>query len=304
MKKSSIWRRSIITISVILVAVTAYLVYHYGYIVYQNYTYYTHYENVHGLQRSSQVVLNGVKIGEVSDIELKDRNMVKVTMEIDKDVKIPKGTIALLASKNLMDEKMITLRFSDQVEIYNHKGIIAGRYDTTVLEMRDQIDPIIQSTKYTLSNSKKNLNNTKQEIENGMIIDIRKDIKDAEHTMRDYRKQSQDIKKNAARVTASLKAIGEKTSTLVANKEKINQNIKEAEVTTEKLSEITVAEQLKNISASAKKVEDKTKQADTEGTTSKLINEAETYNDAVKELRDVNDQVKEFKNDPPGISVF
>lgn len=304
MKKSSIWRRSIITISVILVAVTAYLVYHYGYIVYQNYTYYTHYENVHGLQRSSQVVLNGVKIGEVSDIELKDRNMVKVTMEIDKDVKIPKGTIALLASKNLMDEKMITLRFSDQVEIYNHKGIIAGRYDTTVLEMRDQIDPIIQSTKYTLSNSKKNLNNTKQEIEDGMVIDIRKDIKNVEHTMRNYRKQSEDIKTNAARVTASLKTIGEKTSTLVANKEKINQNIQEAKVTTEKLSEITVAEQLKNISASAKKVEDKTKQVDTEGATSKLINETETYNDAVKKLRNVNDQVKEYEEDPPGISVF
>lgn len=298
------WRKSIITISVVLLAVVSYLIYHYGYMVYQTYDYYTHYEDVHGLQRSSHVVLHGVKVGEVSNIEMKNRELVKVTLEIDKDIKLPKGTIALLASKNLMDEKMIVLKTKDNTEYYTHKDFIPGKYDTTVLEMRDQIAPILESTKYTLSSSEKNLKKMKTDIEHGMVTDMQQDVKGFEHKMYNFRERSENIRRSADKISISLKRLSAQTSEIANNRQSINASIREAETNTKELSEVNFAEQTKEVGDLAITVKEETQKVETSLSETKLVDDNGMYNDAVEILGEANEKAEELKESPPGFSIF
>lgn len=298
------WRKSIITISVVLLAVVSYLIYHYGYMVYQTYDYYTHYEDVHGLQRSSHVVLHGVKVGEVSNIEMKNRELVKVTLEIDKDIKLPKGTIALLASKNLMDEKMIVLKTKDNTEYYTHKDFIPGKYDTTVLEMRDQIAPILESTKYTLSSSEKNLKKMKTDIEHGMVTDMQQDVKGFEHKMYNFRERSENIRRSADKISVSLKRLSAQTSEIANNRQSINASIREAETNTKELSEVNFAGQTKEVGDLAITVKEETQKVETSLSETKLVDDNGMYNDAVEILGEANEKAEELKESPPGFSIF
>lgn len=74
-------------------------------------TYYAEYPNVEGLAVSSPVMDQGVKVGIVKAIDLKqDRaNAVSVTIEISKKLELNDSSVAVLASSSLLGGKMIDL---------------------------------------------------------------------------------------------------------------------------------------------------------------------------------------------------
>ena len=62
--------------------------------------YYANYKNVQGLEVSAPVTINGYKVGQVRDIKFDYENpgMVKVQIALDKDLRIPTDSKAMLAS--------------------------------------------------------------------------------------------------------------------------------------------------------------------------------------------------------------
>lgn len=63
-----------------------------------------------GLQRGDDVVISGVKVGAVANIELqKDTYLARVTMDIDDGVTIPDDTAALISSESLLGGKYMQL---------------------------------------------------------------------------------------------------------------------------------------------------------------------------------------------------
>jgi phospholipid/cholesterol/gamma-HCH transport system substrate-binding protein len=71
--------------------------------------YYSYYQNVDGLQNSAVVMLRGMNVGHVTEMELVAGRGVKVTMSISKKIDVPVGTIADLVSTDLLGTKNISL---------------------------------------------------------------------------------------------------------------------------------------------------------------------------------------------------
>lgn len=297
-------KSSIITIVVIALAAGGYLIYHYGYLVYQQYNYYTYYENIHGLQRSCPVFIEGVRVGEVSGILMKRKDKVKVTMSIDKEVQIPQGSVALLASTGLLGEKMIVLERSENTTIYNHQDIIKGRYDTSILEMSDQVDPIIESAKYILNTADKNFSNFNRKLDNGLVKKTQKDVKRFEQQMGSYREQVASIRKSANKVTNSVKQLEQQTTEIVRNKDSLNLSLKNAETTTADLAEINYASQTKELHTTVNNADEKAKEVTESASIDKLLNETETYQNATKQLNDINGELKDTKENPEAIQLI
>lgn len=74
-------------------------------------TYYAKYENIEGVQRSSQILIKGVKVGVVSDIILDITNNSGVTIElsIDSKYRIPKNSEAKIVGNGLMSPMAIEI---------------------------------------------------------------------------------------------------------------------------------------------------------------------------------------------------
>lgn len=71
--------------------------------------YYCYFESVDGLQKSTFVQIKGLNVGQVSDLELAGKQGVKVTLSINNKTVMPEGTIANLASSDLLGTKVIRL---------------------------------------------------------------------------------------------------------------------------------------------------------------------------------------------------
>ncbi|WP_337044027.1 MlaD family protein [Emticicia sp. 17c] len=72
--------------------------------------YYAYYSNVEGLQSSNPVTYNGVTIGRVVEvIPDQERNRVKVTLAIKRDIVVNDNSVAILSDNGLLGGKMIKM---------------------------------------------------------------------------------------------------------------------------------------------------------------------------------------------------
>lgn len=76
--------------------------------------YYVEYDNVSLLKLSTPVTINGVQVGFVSEIQpVMSKDNVLVTLSLEKDVRIPKSTLAELREEGLMGGKSVALRYKE-----------------------------------------------------------------------------------------------------------------------------------------------------------------------------------------------
>lgn len=119
--------------------------------------YYISYTNVAGLDIASPVTVNGYKVGQVIDIQYEYDNPghIKVEISLDKDLKLPKGTKALLTG-SLLGSASIVLDMGTEQNYYEvGEKIIgstpAGLMDNVTNEVIPQVTSIIPKVDSLLS---------------------------------------------------------------------------------------------------------------------------------------------------------
>ena len=71
-------------------------------------TYYVEYKNISQLTATSPVMIRGLRVGTVTTTKLTDNlDGVIATIDINKDIRIPKGTEAVVVSLSIMGGKAI-----------------------------------------------------------------------------------------------------------------------------------------------------------------------------------------------------
>lgn len=97
--------------------------------------YYVEYSNIQGLPGSSPVFANGYKIGTVSDIEYdyNKPNSIIVKVDIDKKMKIPKGTTGELVTEMLGTVKMNLILANGKNGFYSPGDTLKGEVNTGLI---------------------------------------------------------------------------------------------------------------------------------------------------------------------------
>lgn len=95
---------------------------------------YSHFPKVDGLSAGNYVYINGVKVGSVKKIELAESDSVRVTLNFELGVEVPRGSVAYLESSGLLDEKAIVIQRSDSSENIPFGGTIRGVYRGGMME--------------------------------------------------------------------------------------------------------------------------------------------------------------------------
>lgn len=95
---------------------------------------YTYFERADGLTAGNYITINGVKVGSVKRLELSGGDSVKVTLSFDLDVDLPRGSVAMLESSGLLEEKAITIQRGESSEMVPFGGTIEGVYRGGMME--------------------------------------------------------------------------------------------------------------------------------------------------------------------------
>ena len=123
----------------------------------------TEFESAHGLQKGSDVTLNGVSIGNVRDLELDPRtHQVFATLEIRSHIEIPRGSTAEVTGIPALDDVRVAINPGPQGQALLQDGdnipgtmtpALVDRADSTLVavdETFDQARALLASTENDL----------------------------------------------------------------------------------------------------------------------------------------------------------
>ena len=153
----------------------------------RNYT--AHYEQVNGLQDAAAVVINGVKVGQVTGVELNiEQGGVDVNLSVSKEYDIPTDSKAMMFSAGLMGGKSIEIQLGEATDYLKsgdaiQTGVTLDMFDTLANELGDikvRVATLLDNLNQTVSgvdslidDNSKNLTKTIASL-NAVMADLKK----------------------------------------------------------------------------------------------------------------------------------
>jgi len=111
------------------------------------YTLHTSLDNTGGLESSSPVLMSGMKIGYINEIELRpdETNPIKISLSIENTYPIREGSCAILFSADLLGTKAIRIESSGLSRFLADNDTIQTMVEADMLStLQDQLVPVMQ----------------------------------------------------------------------------------------------------------------------------------------------------------------
>ncbi len=216
--------------------------------------YYVEYEDALSIQTSSSVVIQGVNVGFVADVKLqKGSEKVLVTLDLNKDLEVPKGTRAEIFANGFMGTKSVRLQFPPVEErqgmlepgaylIPGSVGFLGANIPQDelkqyVLIIQDGIKGAIDSLNKGLTNGDPN-------------SPINRSLKNLELTLANLQSATSSadrlLASSSGEIKGTLKSLNELSASLASSKAKIGSIINNADKFSGQLNEMdlkkTIAE--------------------------------------------------------------
>lgn len=134
--------------------------------------YFAVYESIDGLTASNPVILNGLNVGKVRNIELmpEQGNQIKVTFQVKEDIKLTDKSVAVLTDKGLLGSKAIEISLMPGTLLENHGQVKSKLEKSLADEFQEKTDPILRSIDTTLFSVQELVIQTNEEMKKVDII--------------------------------------------------------------------------------------------------------------------------------------
>ncbi len=97
-------------------------------------TVFADFDEMGGLKPRAQVVISGVKVGQVASIALDDNYRARVKMDLDARLKLPIDTSASIVTSGLLGDRYVSLQLGGEPETLKPGDRIAMTESAVVLE--------------------------------------------------------------------------------------------------------------------------------------------------------------------------
>lgn len=264
-------------------------------------TYYVEYPSVEGLAVSSPVQDQGVKVGIVKEIKLKqDRsNTVRVLLEVDKKLEVGDSTVAILASSSLLGGKLIDLKMGRNRVRYEGGETLIGIAPQSLTDLfASKAQPLIGRVDSTLIKLNAMFN-----------VDTKKSIQatlaNAEATSAALRLLLVQNQANIARITADMADL---TSSFKGTARKLDKLSGNLAMLSDSLKEVRIAHLVNELDSAAVAANDLVAKLNSnKGSLGKLMNDDSLYTNLNHSSAALDDLLVDFKANPKryvSFSVF
>ena len=264
-----------------------------------NITLYALYQNIDGLQIGAPVSVSGYKVGSVTNIDLliKNNNNLLVTVNIEKELVIPKESILKIVNQDLMGTKGVRLIFSD-----NSINAISGDTLNSSLEssLQEEVNAQILPFKRKAEELIVSIDSVMMIITAVLNKDARKDLsKSIESLGETFSLMSSSMKK----VDAIIDDNEEKISNIIFNLESILNNIEESNsnvnnilsnmsLISDSLSNSNLTSLVNNFNILMTQINSK------EGSAGLLVHDDKLYSNLEKTTKELSELIKDIKENP------
>ena len=249
-------------------------------------SYYVYYDNANGLQNASQVVIRGVKVGQVVDIAIAESDPTKVEVElaVSKDYQIPVDSKAKSFSASIMGGQAIEIIVGQSKEYIEPNGTIDSAVE---VGMMDMVANEFGDIKEKLMVMVDNINTTLLSL-NGLVdsnsATITSTVAHLNGVLADLEKSN--IISNIDSFTGTLKQNGEKIDGIVTNVSNLTASIEEQQLGVKLTQSI---ESLNTLLANINSAE---------GTVGSLLNDKELYANLTQASDNLSLLLEDLKKNP------
>ena len=298
--------------------------------------YYVRYDNIDQLAATSPVLIKGLPVGSVSAVEL-DENMTSiiVTLDIDKDIRIPKGTEAVVMNTSIMGGKAVELIVSgacsgDQCAEPGSflEGRVRGMFDSlldkgedgALAKAKEQISDILRTLGDSLTspNADNEIAKTYTQL-SALISNLAAITGTLNNSMARHDRHIGNSLRNVEALTGALARNQDKIASAIQNMERISRQLNEAKLgeTAQNANKLITDAQgtIKELNEAVDQAQVSfsklsnimTDMQNGEGSLGKLLKDERLYNHALATTRNLELLLQDFRLNPKryvSVSVF
>ncbi|MES2780948.1 MAG: MlaD family protein [Bacteroidota bacterium] len=279
--------------------------------------YYVVYNNVSGIVKSSQVTINGLKVGQVESIGMLnegDPSNLLVTIIVEKSIQLPKGTTATISSQGLLGSTDIVIApATPSGLILNNKDtLVAGYEESITTSIQKIVTPLKEKSVQVLATLDKVLLSMNEVFDSNGTQKLSNGINDFSGTLHNMRNITGRFDKLTAEEYDKLKGMLTNIESITHNLKNNNEAIAKA---LKNVSRITDSVASSDLTATINHTRDVMKEFATtldkvnkgEGSLGKMANDDSLYNNINKTSTELTALMKDMQEYPGRyftISVF
>lgn len=100
----------------------------------RTYTLYADFDNISGIKSGSEVQIAGVTVGSVTGLALNEYDQARAALQLNREIKLPKDSIASVKSQGLIGDKLIQISLGGDEENYAEGDVIVDTESSVDLE--------------------------------------------------------------------------------------------------------------------------------------------------------------------------
>ena len=264
-----------------------------------NRNFYAVYENIGGLQVGSPVMVNGYKVGLVSNVDLliENNQQLLVTISIEKEFSIPSNTVCKIVNQDLMGTKGISLVLGDATNFLSVGDTLNGGIEGTlqddvnaqILPLKNKAEQLIGSMDSVMMIVTAVLNKDTRESLRNSLQSLDKTFSLMSETMI---KVDSMVAVNDERITKVISNLASITSNLESSNGEIKNILTNFSTLSDSLAKADIALVLKNINSITTKINSG------EGSIGLLLKDDKIYDNFEKSTRELAELLEDIKRHP------
>ncbi|RQO32528.1 hypothetical protein DBR32_02700 [Taibaiella sp. KBW10] len=279
--------------------------------------YFTYYDNVEGLTTGSKVMVNGYKVGKVTNIEMMPDQKFKVKMTINDDFKVVVGSkVQILSAGLLSDVKNIEVISGNSTQQAPEGTVLIGTSSAGLMDkLNENMPSVLTNVNSVVANADTLMTNLKGVVTKGTAAHIDQSMASLEVTMKQLEVLSRALSQQSGNISAlmnnanvTMKNTNSLTANLANNNAKINSILDNAQSATNQLSQAKIQQTIDNLEATTQKLNGLMTKLDAkDGTVGMLLNDPKLYENVNKTVKDLGELSSDLKAHPGryiNISIF
>jgi len=254
--------------------------------------YYLVYENIDGLAQASDVILNGLPVGKVGERTMMDdgSNRIKVTIIISQNVKIIKGSKAILFDNGLLGGKAVKLELAKGTEAYESGEFIPTSVDAGITQqLSENAKPIMAKVDSALFKFNRIIDSKTDTAIHNILSNLESTSVSLKTLIKDADPKLQSTLGNISSLTASLTQTEKKLKPILEKMNGVADSLQKAKIAQTVANANKTIVELQEVIAKINKGE---------GSLGKLVNSDSLHTNLNKTVQDLDKLFIDFQERP------
>ncbi|MDT0647668.1 MlaD family protein [Zunongwangia sp. F260] len=254
--------------------------------------FYAVYEDVEGLSRSSDVTINGLKVGQVTKIDfLNDTGLLVVSFTVDNDFPFSENSVAQIYGGNIIGGKSLAIVPTyEKGEQAVSGDTLQGDSEEGLMELvNDRLTPLQSKVENTIVSADSLLTALNVILNDTTRNNIRQTFQDLGETAR-------SIKGTAQTLEGIVQGNSEKLDRTFTNLDEMSGNLNNLSDTISNIDVQRMVNDVENAISNFEEVSAKLNSG--EGTAGKLLNDDDVYNNLERATKQLEELLQDVKLNP------